>query len=56
MKGRKPVTGRFETREELEREVRDRYRNTPQNIAQIARFARVSETTIHNILKTKGQP
>lgn len=52
---RKPTTGRFETRTELESEVLDRYRNTNQNIAQIARFARVSATTVSKILDTKGQ-
>lgn len=57
MKGRKPATGRFQTRAELLAEVWGRYLNTPANVAQIARFARVSETTIHNILKRKeGQP
>lgn len=52
---RKLTTGRFETREELESEVWDRYHNTAQNMAQIARFARVSETTIRNILDKKGK-
>ncbi len=55
MKGRKPATGRFQTREELVAEVWQRYRHTPCNVAQIARFARVSETTVHNIIK-KGNP
>ena len=50
---RKPATGRFQTREELVAEVWQRYLNTPSNVAQIARFARVSETTIHNILNRK---
>ena len=50
MKGRKKTTGRFETRAELESEVWDRYLNTPSTAADIARFVRVSETTVHNIL------
>ena len=54
---RKPATGRFQTREELVAEVWQRYLNTPSNVAQIARFARVSTTTVANILKkTKPCP
>jgi DNA-binding transcriptional regulator LsrR (DeoR family) len=57
MKGRKLTTGRFETRAELESEVWDRYLNTPSTQSDIARFARVSTTTVANILKrTKPCP
>jgi len=51
--GRKQVTGRYETREELEQAVWDRYENTGQNQVQIARATKVSEGTVANILKTK---
>lgn len=57
MKGRKPTTGRFETRAELESAIWDRYLNTPSTIADIAVFTRVSTTTVFNILKrTKPCP
>ena len=56
-KGRKKTTGRFDSREELVKEVWIRYHTTPQNVAQIARFCRVSDSTVHNILTSKeGMP
>lgn len=49
-RGRKPTTGRFETREELVAEVWNRYLNTEQSTPQIARFARISNGTVRTIL------
>mgnify|MGYP001773881645 CR=1 FL=1 len=49
-KGRKPATGRFETREELVEAACRAYRDTDQNVAQIARWCRVSDGVIHKII------
>lgn len=48
---RKKTTGRFATREELVATVWREWRKTPRNQTQIARFCRVSATTVNSILK-----
>jgi hypothetical protein len=56
-RGRKRITGRFETRAELCAHVWDAYRKTPARIADIARQARVSTSLVSRILDTKeGMP
>lgn len=50
--GRPPATGRYATREELERMVRQFYQH--QSVSQVARVTRVSVATVHKILNTKG--
>jgi hypothetical protein len=52
-KGKPKTTGQFDTREELVAEVWNRWRNTPSNIADIARAVRVSDGVVHHILNTK---
>ena len=54
-KGRKKITGRFETREELEEAVWNLWANTKCNQAAIARNCRVSPTTVANILNRPGK-
>ena len=51
MKGRKLTTGRFSTRKELEEYIWMLWTETELKQAQIARNARVSETTVANIIK-----
>lgn len=56
-RGRKKTTGRYETREELCREVWRMYLDTPRNISQVALVCRVSETIVRIIMDTKeGYP
>lgn len=47
--GRK-TTGRYETREELERVIFYWWLNTPANQTEIAKVCRVSQSTVSNIL------
>jgi len=47
------ATGRYESNEELVEEVLDMWYNTKMRQAQIARHARVSESTIANIIRDK---
>ena len=49
-KGRKPITGRYDTREELEEAVLRDYYNTSRNMTQVARACRVSQSTVSAIL------
>jgi len=51
--GRKPQTGKYETREQLIQNVHFFYHHTDQNQAQVARTTGVSETTVANILQSK---
>lgn len=52
-RGRKPTTGRYETREELEARVTELYYHTPAKPSQIARMCRVSEPVVHKILNAR---
>jgi len=51
--GRKPQTGKYETREQLIQNVHFFYHHTDQNQAQVARTTGVSESTVANILQPK---
>lgn len=51
-RGRKPTTGRYETREELERMVR--LWAATRSDAQVARICRVSESVVRRILSSTG--
>lgn len=51
-RGRKPTTGRYDTREELERMVRMLAQR--QSDVQVARVVRVSEATVRKILARPG--
>ena len=53
--GRKPQTGKYDTREQLIQNVNFFYYQTAQNQAQVARTTGVSEATVANILKTKSK-
>lgn len=48
--GKKKTTGRYETREELERMVFQWYDNTHATMKEIAATMRVSEPTVRKIL------
>ena len=50
-RGRKPTTGRYKTREELEDMVKWYYKNSPNSMAAIARMVRVSPGTVARILE-----
>ena len=50
MRGRKKITGRYATRDELEEMVRYFYHETGMNQAQVAKLCRVSESTVAKIL------
>lgn len=49
-RGRKQTTGRFDSRAELEDFVIREYYSTSRKVLYIARAARVSEATVHNII------
>lgn len=53
MAGRKKTTGRYETREELARQVWAWYAMPGTTVAQIARIAKVSEGVVHGILNSR---
>lgn len=56
-RGRKPSTGRYETREELCKEVWNLYLNTPLCTVEIARACRINEAATHKIInKKEGYP
>lgn len=50
---RKPITGRFETREELCDTVWREWLFSPRNQTEIARFCKVSTATVGKILDSK---
>ena len=52
-RGRKPITGKYKTREELIQNVHFFYYQTDQKQSQVARTTGVSEATVANILKPK---
>ena len=52
---RQRTTGRFETREELERYVRTHYHNSTLSMAGVARICRVSPATVAAILGSDPQ-
>ena len=52
-KGRKPTTGKFATRDELEQSVIFYYRKTGQHQAQVARTCGVSEGVVARILEAQ---
>lgn len=49
--GRPKAVGRFDSREELEERVLFLYTETDLSIAAIARNVRVSDSTVHSILR-----
>lgn len=53
MRGRPRISGRFETRGELVKEVLWRWKETLSAIADIARACRTSEGTVDNIITNK---
>lgn len=55
MRGRRPSTGRFDSREELEAWVWHFWTHTPACIADVARQCRVSPGVVSKILD-KGRP
>jgi hypothetical protein len=55
-RGRKPTTGRYATREELERMVRLWYYDLGKNISEVARVCRVAQVTVAKILDKPVQP
>jgi hypothetical protein len=56
-RGRRPTTGRFDTRAELCGWVWSQYQNTPANISDIARQCRVSAAVVAKILDAgEGRP
>lgn len=54
--GRRKSTGRYETREELEREVLFWWRETGAHQAAIARIVRASESTVAKIINAQINP
>lgn len=50
---RKPTSGRFDTRAELCEAIWSEWFHSPRNMTDIARFCRVSATTVANIMNTK---
>jgi len=55
-RGRKPATGRFENNEQLVQFVREHYAIPGMKQAWVAKAARVSETTVANILNRRESP
>lgn len=53
-RGRKPTTGRYETRHELESEVLRMYYETDRKMSEIARIARVSEGVVSRIIDNRS--
>ena len=51
--GRKPQTGKYETREQLIQNVHFFYHHTDQNQAQVARTTGVSEAIVANIIQPR---
>lgn len=49
-RGRKPTTGRYRTRKELEEMVKWYYYKSPNSMAEIARIVRVSPGTVARII------
>lgn len=52
-RGRKPTTGRYETRHELESEVLRIYHETSMNMSQISRVAQVSRSLVSKIIDNR---
>ena len=50
-RGRKRISGRYETREELKENIAYFYFETENKVSQIARLTRVSSATVDNIIK-----
>ena len=53
-RGRKPTTGKYQTREELEKFVRFFYFETGQCQAQVARTCGVSELVVDKIIRSRS--
>jgi len=54
--GRRPTTGRFNTREELIEEVLHLYHDTDTKLAQVAHICRISAGTANRIVEDNPRP